>query len=243
MAHPLAHPLLAAAEIGAALVDLVLPTECAGCGSRGRSWCTPCAVSLASAVPAGVRPSPSPDGLPGIVALADYAGPLRGAVLAYKERGRHRLAALLGDRLADVVASAVPSGPVLLVPVPATAEATRRRHGDHMGRLAVAAAAALRRSGRRAAVANPLRARPRVDSAGLSASERLAVADSSFDTYPAGIPAVRAAVAAGVRVVLVDDVLTTGATLAAVTRALDRAGVPVHAAAVLAATRRKSHRP
>ena len=56
---------------------------------------------------------------------------------------------------------------MVLVPVPATAAAVRARHGDHMHRLARRAAADLRRDGYDAAVATPLRALPRADSAEL----------------------------------------------------------------------------
>lgn len=247
-------------ELLTALVDLVLPASCAGCGAPGvrAACCRPCAVALAAARPQRVRPKPEPPGLPRTVALAAYDGALRSALLAYKDRGRHDLAALLGDRLADVVAAglgapaaglgapaaglgAVPR-PVLLVPVPDTAAAARERHGDHMLRLARRAAGTLRRRGRPAAVASPLRARPRPDSVELSAADRVTAAATAFALRHRRLPDVRAAVAAGVTVVLVDDVITTGATLSAAADLLGRASVPVPLVAVLAATRRRADR-
>jgi len=229
------------ADAGSALVDLVLPTTCAGCGAGEGSagLCVGCAGALAAAVPARVRPAPEPAGLPRTVALAGYGGALSAAILQYKERGRYGLVQVLGERLAGVVTVAAPQGrPLLLVPVPATSAAARRRHGDHMARLARHAAATLCRSGRAAAVAYPVKALPRPDSAGLSAADRAVAASASFVVRPRSLPAVRAATGAGVTVVLVDDVITTGATLSAVATRLRAAGVPVSVAAVLAATPR-----
>jgi predicted amidophosphoribosyltransferase len=230
----------------AALVDLVLPATCAGCGAPGTAWCTRCAASLAAAAPAASAPSPSPPGLPPVTAAGEYAGPLRHAIVAYKERGRHALAAVLGERLAAAARVAVARQrgaqpvPVLLIPVPATAAAARRRYGDHMVRIARRAAIALNRGGVPAAVAYPLRARRRPDFAGLSAAQRRAASAGAFAVRGKRLAAVRAATAAGVRPVLVDDVLTTGATISAAAASLRAAGVPVNAAAVIAATRRRS---
>jgi predicted amidophosphoribosyltransferase len=236
-----------AADAWSALLDLVLPTDCAGCAEPGavRGLCAACDAALASATPRPVRPEPAPPGLPTCVALAAYGGALRGALLAYKERGRHALAGPLGDRLADVVATAVggTAGPVLLVPVPATAAAARRRYGDHMRRLADRAAGSLRERGWPAAVACPVRARPRADSAELSSAARLAAAAGAFAVSARHVPAVRAATARGARLVVVDDILTTGATLAAVTDRLRAAGLDTPVAAVLAATRRRVSAP
>jgi len=230
-----------------ALVDLVLPADCAGCAMsrehRG-GLCGGCAAALAGAAPQWVQPEPAPPGLPRCTALAAYAGALRGAILAYKERGRHTLAGPLGARLADVTVAALGGrasrpGPVLLVPVPATAAAARDRYGDHMLRLARHAAGELARRGWPAAVANPLRARPRADSAELSSADRLRAAADAFTVVASRLPAVRAAVSGGARLVLADDVLTTGATLTAVAARLRAVGVDAPVAAVLAATQRR----
>ncbi|MGH3737520.1 MAG: ComF family protein, partial [Micromonosporaceae bacterium] len=120
------------------LRDLVLPAPCPACRREASSGglCADCAATVVRRTPHRVWPRPVPPGLPPCWAAGPYAGPLKDAVISYKERGRYGLAAPLGARLATVVASAVPHGRLLLVPVPATAQAVRRRRGDHMLRLA-----------------------------------------------------------------------------------------------------------
>jgi len=231
------------AESWAGLADLVLPASCAGsCGAaaaRG-GLCAACRAAFTAAIPARVRPEPAPAGLPPCLALAAYDGALRTALLAYKERDRRELAGVFGDRLAAVVAAGLPPArPVVLVPVPATAEAARRRHGDHMTRLARRAARRLRAGGWTAEVARPLRGLPRPDSAGLSSAARARAAAAAFALRPRRLTALRRAVAAGAVLVLVDDVITTGATLCAVADRLRGAGLPVRLASVLAATQRR----
>ncbi|MEU5722587.1 ComF family protein [Micromonospora sp. NPDC047738] len=220
------------------LTDLVLPAGCAGCGERipglRQAFCPRCVGELTALRPAPARPDPAPPDLPPCVALGPYAGALREGLLAYKERGRHGLARPLGALLAEVVAAAMgAAGPVTLVPVPDTARAARARYGDHLDRLTRHAAARLHAAGWPVRVLRPVRALPRPDSVALDSAGRAAAADAAF----------RLRRADGVRVdgpvVLLDDIVTTGSTLAAVSRILHRAGMTPKAAAVLAATQKR----
>jgi predicted amidophosphoribosyltransferase len=135
-------------------------------------------------------------------------------------------------------------GPLALVPVPATSAAIRARHGDHMVRLARRAARWLCAAGQPAVVTTPLRALPKQDSARLDRDQRAAAAGSAFTVrrqWRTGTrPAALRSVADSGAVVLVDDVLTTGATLAATATLLLDLGVPVAFAATLAATSRQA---
>jgi len=223
------------------LLDLVLPSGCAGCGAAGGGVCPACAAELCRP-PSVRRPRPAPSGLPVCLSAGDYDGAIRELILAYKERGRRSLAAPLGDTLAAVVCAGWPGPePVVLIPVPATAAAIRARHGDHMLRLAQRAVRCLRAGGRAAAVATPVRALPKADSAHLDREQRAVSARTAFAIRTQWRDGQRLAalrsLADGGAVVLVDDVLTTGSTLAAVAGALLDVGVPVALAVTLAATR------
>jgi predicted amidophosphoribosyltransferase len=220
------------------LADLVLPSACAGCDAErvrlAYGTCAGCAALLEALRPFRTVPAPPPPGMPRCVAVGPYQGPLRGALLAYKERGRHRLARPLGVLLASAVAGLVPAGgPVTLVPVPSTAAAARARSGDHL----------VRGAGWEARVVRPLRALPRPDSAHLDAAGRRAAAESSLRIRASRIPFSGHGGRGGGTLVVVDDIVTTGATLATAARRLEEANMQVAGAAVLAATRLRRATP
>ena len=224
----------------AGLVDLVLPSTCAGCGVDGPALCPVCAAPLRG--PAHpTRPDPPPVGLPPAWAVATYAGPVRAAVVAHKEEGRRALCHPLAEALARSVgaAAAGASGPVLLVPAPSRGAAVRARGHDPTRRLARDAGALLRRDGLDLDVVTGLRVRPgTLDQAGLSAAERSANVAGAMRVTRPGARLVR-----GRTVVVVDDVVTSGATLAEAARSLRAAGADVAGAAVVAATRRAVSAP
>jgi predicted amidophosphoribosyltransferase len=240
--HGLWTAARAARQTALDLLDLVLPAECAGCAAPAASGglCGSCA-SVLTRPPAPTRPTPAPEALPPCVALGEYEGPLRGLILAYKERGRRELAIPLGDGLATVVAAAAEARgngvALIMVPVPTSAAAMRARHGDHMWLLAQRAAQRLRLAGYLVGVAAPVRARSRADSAHLDRFARARSAHQAFAGLPLRMQALRELAAAGATVMLVDDVVTTGSTLAALARRLARGGIVADGAAVLAATR------
>ena len=223
-----------------ALVDLVLPADCAGCAAPGRLVCTDCAAVLGG-LPRVVRPSPRLPGLPPLAAVTRYAGPGRALLLAHKEHGQLGLSRPLGTALAAAVlvacgpvpGSGAPTGPLLVVPMPSSRAARRARGYDHAGRLAAAASCAMVTVGVPAHVVPALRQSRRVaDQAGLGAAARAANLAGAL-AVRRGCPDLRAG-----PVVLVDDVLTTGATLAEAARVIRTAGAHVLAAATVAATER-----
>jgi len=128
--------------------------------------------------------------------------------------------------------------------VPSTAKAMRERHGDHMARLATHAVRRLRTAGWLAAeISQPFRVLPRADSASLDAAGRAAAAENSLRIRRSRIGVSRRGTTMRGTLVVVDDIVTTGATLAAITARLREVNMQVTGAAVLAATRRRKTPP
>ncbi|MFD6230817.1 ComF family protein [Streptomyces sp. NPDC060232] len=206
------------------LAGLVLPVDCAGCGAVRVLVCADCRGALSGAAAGPVSPSPRPEGLPVVQAAAAYEGAVRDVLLAHKERGALPLAGVLGAALAAAVLAggAGPGqGEVALVPVPSARRQVRARGHDPARRIALAAAGRLRRAGVPARVAPVLGLRRAVaDQAGLGARQRRENLAGALAVRRDGTRLTR-----GARIVLVDDVVTTGATLAEAARAVRAAGL------------------
>ncbi|MFG2377209.1 ComF family protein [Streptomyces sp. NPDC048504] len=109
--------------------------------------------------------------------------------------------------------------PVLLVPVPSARSTVRARGHDPARRIALAAATELRRTGTPARVAAVLRQRRWVaDQSGLNSRERMGNLDGALEVVAGG-----ARLLVGGPVVLVDDLMTTGASLREAARAVREA--------------------
>ncbi|GGL85997.1 ComF family protein [Nakamurella endophytica] len=225
-----------------AAADLVLPRPCPGCGDPP-PWCARCAAVLEGRL----RPVRLSDAaldaaaglpLPPVLALARYAGPVRAAVIAGKERGRSDLPPRLGSAIGRALAGSVAirarrpagGGTVWLVPAPSRRSAARSRGGDPVTAMARGAAEALAAAGVAAGVAPCLRtAGHAADSVGLSPGERVANLAGRVRVVPAAGPT------AGAEIVLLDDVVTSGATAVAALRALADAGIRTGAVVAVAA--------
>jgi predicted amidophosphoribosyltransferase len=164
-----------------------------------------------------------------VYAACEYAGDVRSALIAFKERRQRALAGPLAGYLSDAVDVSrrefgTATGQPVLVPVPSTRSAARQRGGDHLRRLAAEVA---RQNGLSVLPALRLPGRVR-DSARLSAPERAANLSHRMSAVPT---------TGGWPVLIVDDIVTTGATLAEASRALLAAGWQVCGAAVIATTK------
>ncbi|MFC5791908.1 ComF family protein [Agromyces tardus] len=200
---------------------VLLPVDCAGCGAPDRSICAECRQSLAA--PARRMERRGVSGWAGVA----YAGPAARALRSFKDEGRTDAARTLAVPLAAAIRAALAeldpgegaAGPVEVCTVPSTAAARRARGYAPVELL-------LRHCGLRPARVLRLE-RARADQAGLGREDRQANAAGALG-------AVRRL--DGRRFLLVDDVVTTGATLAEASRAIRVAGGAVVAIAVLADT-------
>jgi ComF family protein len=190
------------------LASLIAPPLCAGCGGHAGAsepLCAPCRRELRWLT--GVA---SVGGIELFAPLA-YEGPARAMVRALKFRG----ATLAADAMAAQIAAGAPAGVLdggALVPVPLHPRRLRRRGFNQAERLASALA---RRSG--LPVSDCLeRAGPARTQVGRDRAERLAGVH--------GTVALRRGAEPPVRAILVDDVVTTGATVAACAMALRASG-------------------
>ncbi len=229
-------PHAAFTVLGRSAADLALGSSCAGCGMSPGLLCPGCRALLHG--PAHVVSEvPGVPGL-GLAGAADY-GDVRASVIGHKDRGRLPLARPLGGALAVSVTAllastvACPHGDdhaLMLVPMPSVRANTRQRGHDPMARTARSAARVLRRSGRTTRAVTALRHVRKVrDQAGLSAKERKENLSGALEVrrsaaHLLGRPCV----------ILVDDIVTTGATLRAAATALTTASMAPCGAAVVA---------
>jgi ComF family protein len=204
---------------GNLLLDLALPATCVGCGREGAPICRACLPALAvrEEAPAGIPiglPSDVPEPLLQLEWCAPFGGLVRRALHDLKYAGEQRLAEPLGLAIADRWRRAGAGGD-LIVHVPVHADRSRERGYDQAEALARVAARALGLPQIPALV----RERATIAQFQLGRGRRAANVAGAF--RPDG-PAGRAV--AGRWVVLIDDVVTTGATLVACAEVLLEAG-------------------
>jgi predicted amidophosphoribosyltransferase len=208
------------------VLDLILPLECGGCGAPSTRWCEACAAELALGAvdPCVINPRVDPQ-VP-VFALGRYAGARRQAILALKEHGRGDLVLPLARALAIGVHRLLDWGmvetPLAIVPAPTRRSAARRRGGDPVARMVATAVAAHPDI----VVARVLRIKALArDSVGLGTAAR--------ERNIAGRVALRAAPPRS-EVLIVDDIVTTGATARESVRVLASAGSRVAAVLTMA---------
>lgn len=213
------------------LLHWIVPSTCAGCGAErtevgGSGACRCCWDSIPELDPASSCPgcalpaaggpcrdcgaSPSP--ISRAAAFGEYGGTLRSLIRAYKFHGFDLLSAPFSQRLARLArSSGLAEGSPDVVGIPSTGRRNRQRGFDPGVLLARETA---RHLGLRSVPALR-RVRPSPPQSRLSRPERAANVAEAFEATPS---------ASGRPILLVDDIVTTGATAFAAARALHRAG-------------------
>jgi ComF family protein len=194
-------------------VALLFPVECAGCGRPDLTLCEDCTARLEPTI----SRSTLVDGTTLYSALR-YEGTVRRVILVLKEQGRTDVAAALARPLASLIAT-VARDCTVLVAVPPSRAGSRRRGFDPL-RLVLKRAGYL--------------AEPVLFNSRRTGQQKLLTAADRLENRAGSLRSRRSLI--GERVVIVDDIVTTGATVAEAARAIREAGGTVVAVVTLAST-------
>ena len=205
-----AHRQLAPDQRSSTLGDQDLLRK-GGVSSRGSEYATE--------VQAVRMPNVPQHALDKVVSVFSFVDPCRKLITVYKDKKELRLAGVLAEMLANYIdPSWVVLGETALVVIPARKQALRERGFDHMKEVGMRLSNCCGLP-----LLDILRTVDRSDQRGLSASSRQQNMKGSFAFNPQGL--LRTAGVIPERVILVDDVLTTGATLMAAASVLKEAGI------------------
>ena len=207
-------------------LDLLYPPRCGGCGAIGQGWwCPACAAGEAPLGAGGISLARLDDGRPLLeIAWARFAPPLREGIHALKYGGSPQLATPFGERMARAwQTGAAGWAPDALAPVPLHAARQRERGYNQSERLAAVVSRAIGCPLEPAAIS---RRRATAQQAQLDREARKVNVAGAFVARPERV--------SGRRILIIDDVYTTGATLRACADALYAAGAMDVAALTLA---------
>lgn len=222
-------------RFGNRLADLVMPAQCVSCGAWESWLCPVCAGQVGDQV---LYRKIAVDGVSGltldVASMIPYRGVGEHVILAQKQRGVRSLARLMATWLVGVLTTIAPeTGPMCLVPVPATDSSRRKRGRDPWLEVCLTAASMF---GPGSEVAQILewrtRARPQKE---LSRKERADNVGHAMVLRPKHATDVLLTRDPAPALVLVDDVVTTGATLSECARVFFAAGMVCSQAATVCA--------
>jgi ComF family protein len=199
--HALENTMTMLARSWALLLDIIYPPRCGGCDRRGTLICADCLADMVPIAP-GLY---SVDGLDALICAGVFAGPLRNAVHRLKYESDTPLARALAHLVSDALSAdaswvAEDGTPPVLVPVPLHST-KRRARGYNQSELL---AHELGRLTSWRVDKGLVRVKNTRSQVGLSADERASNVADAFEWQGGDVPE---------RILLVDDVCTTGATL------------------------------